>query len=130
MNEPATSRAAFSLASLLPRRTALFELLRTPATFAHRYAWPLALLLIGATADVVTTLVNLLRYGVEVEAHLVQRWVSMIVGIPAGVPLAKAIQLAFVLLVAAWWRPWCAWILTICALLYTAAAISNHFLLL
>jgi hypothetical protein len=46
------------------------------------------------------------------------------------VPVAKAIQLAFVLLVAAWWRPWCPWLLGACGLLYGAAAVSNHFLLL
>jgi hypothetical protein len=32
-------------------------------------------------------------------------------------------------LVAAWWRPWCRWILLTCAGLYTLAAVSNYFLL-
>jgi hypothetical protein len=56
--------------------------------------------------------------------------VSEIVGVTAGVPVAKAVQLAFVLLVAAWWRPWCPWLLGACGLLYGMAAVSNHFLLL
>lgn len=101
-----------------------------PTAFLRRYWWALAVLLVGAIADAVTTLINLHRYGPEVEVHLVQRWVSHIVGITAGVPLAKVIQLAFVVLVAAWWRPWCAILLTLCGLLYMAAAVSNHFLLL
>jgi CHASE2 domain-containing sensor protein len=116
--------------SILPRDTELSRLVRRPIEFARAYRWPLALLLIGATADVITTCRNLVLYGPEVEAHVVQRWVSELVGVHAGVPLAKLIQLAFVLFVAAWWRPWTVWLLTACGLLYSAAAVSNHFLLL
>jgi len=115
---------------LLPRDTEIPRLVRHPARFARAY-WPaLTILLIGATADVVTTYHNLRLYGPATEAHVVQRWVSEIVGVHAGVPLAKLIQLAFVLFVAAWWRPWTPWLLTLCGLLYSAAAISNHYLLL
>ena len=115
---------------LLPEKTELPHLLQDPPSFAARYRWPLALLALGATADVITTYRNLVLYGPSVEAHLVQRWVSEIVGVHAGVPLAKLIQLGFVLFVAAWWRPWTRWLLTLCGLLYSAAAASNHFLLL
>ena len=64
------------------------------------------------------------------RAHLVQRWVSQLLGVGAGVPLAKLTQLAFVLLVAAWWRPWTPWLLALCGLLYAVAAVSNYYLLL
>jgi len=115
---------------ILPLRSELPLLLHEPAGFIRRYWWALGVLIVGAAADAVTTLVNLRAYGPEVEAHLVQRWVSYVVGVNVGVPLAKVIQLAFVLLVAAWWRPWCQWILTICGMLYLLAAVSNHLLLL
>jgi hypothetical protein len=115
---------------ILPRQTELPRLLHHPRQFARAY-WPqLLILLIGATADVITTLINLRLYGPDVEAHIVQRWVSQILGVHAGVPLAKLGQLAFVLFVAAWWKPWTPWLLTLCGLLYTAAAVSNHFLLI
>src|SRR5436309_141285 len=109
---------------ILPRQTELPRLLRRPGDFVRIY-WPgLVVLFIGAAADAVTTLVNLHRYGPVVEAHIVQRWVSQIFGIYAGVPLAKLTQLGFVLLVAAWWKPWTPWLLTLCGLLYGAAAVS------
>lgn len=88
------------------------------------------MLFIGSAADLITTYHNLRLYGPQAEAHPVQRWVSQVVGVSAGVPIAKFIQLAFVLLVAAWWRPWTGWLLALCGLLYTAAAVSNYFLLL
>lgn len=116
--------------SLLPRRSELPTLAGKPGEFVRRYRWPLVILLVGATADAVTTLINLQRFGLEIEVHLVQRWVSHLVGITAGVPIAKFLQLVFVILVSAWWRPWCAILLTLCGVLYAAAAISNHFLLL
>jgi hypothetical protein len=116
--------------TLLPRNSNLPQLASSPRDFARTYRLSLAILFIGATADVVTTWVNLRRFGPSVESHVVQRWVSEIVGVDAGVPLAKLAQLAFVLFVAAWWRPWTPWLLTLCGLLYAAAAVSNHFLLI
>jgi CHASE2 domain-containing sensor protein len=114
----------------LPRRTEIPRLLRHPLSFARAY-WPsLALLLAGATADAITTYHNLRLYGPDVEAHVVQRWVSEAVGVAAGVPIAKLIQLGFVLLVAAWWKPWTPWLLALCGVLYGAAAVSNYYLLL
>jgi hypothetical protein len=115
---------------LLPRNTELPRLVRHPAHFVGSYWLPLMILFAGATADVVTTYQNLRLYGPAVEAHVVQRWVSEIVGIRAGVPVAKLVQLGFVLFVAAWWRPWTPWLLSLCGLLYAAAAVSNHYLLL
>jgi hypothetical protein len=115
---------------LLPQKSELPRLVRNPGAFATAYWLPLLILFAGATADVLTTYHNLRLYGTAVEAHIVQRWVSDLVGIRAGVPVAKLVQLAFVLFVAAWWRPWTPWLLTLCGLLYTAAAVSNHYLLL
>lgn len=103
---------------------------RRPRRFVQAYAVVLAVLAVGATADAITTLRNGLEYGPDIELHLAQRLVSEILGVTIGVPLAKLIQLAFVLLVASWWRPWCRWMLLGCGLLYSLAAVSNHFVLL
>ncbi len=113
---------------ILPRRTNLRILCLRPQILLLAY-WPALLILCAAaTADALTTLRNMQLYGPEIELHLVQRLVTEILGITFGVPAAKLIQLAFVLFVAAWWRPWCLWILWSCAALYTLAALSNHFL--
>ncbi len=114
----------------VPHDTNLPLLARQPRAFVARYRVPLSVLLVGAAADLVTTYVNLQRYGPSVEAHPAQRLVSELVGVTLGVPLAKLIQLAFVLFVAAGWRPWCAWVLATCGVLYSLAAVSNHLLLL
>ena len=95
-----------------------------------RYRLPLAVLAAGAALDLVTTYRLVRQYGPGVEVHLVQQLVFRVFGTDAGVPIAKAIQVAFVILVAAWWRPWCAWILTLCGVLYCLAAASNHLNLL
>jgi hypothetical protein len=112
----------------LPRKTNLILLMRRPGLLMRAYRFPMLFLAIGALADVITTYNNLALYGTEVEVHLPQRIISEIFGMKAGVPLAKIIQLAFVILVACWWRPWCGFILCACGLLYTFAALSNHFL--
>ena len=112
----------------IPKDSALPQLLLRPREFVRSYRWFLVALLAGASADVFTTLWNLRAYGAGVEVHIVQRWVSQLVGVEAGVPLAKLGQLFFVILVAAWWRPWCRWILLSCACLYALAAMSNYFL--
>jgi len=115
-------------AKWLPQNTAVPQLIFRPREFVRAYRWWLVLLLLGASADLFTTLWNLRAYGPGVEVHVVQRWVSQIVGTEAGVPIAKLIQLACVLFVAVWWRPWCRWILLGCACLYALAAASNYFL--
>ena len=115
---------------MLPRDSALPMLGKQPKQFVDAFRWSLVILILSASADVFTTLWNIRAYGAGIEVHLVQRWVSKIIGVEVGVPLAKFAQLAFVILVAAWWRPWCRWILLVCAMLYTLAAISNYFLLL
>jgi hypothetical protein len=116
--------------SAIPRNSELTTLLRQPAVFVRRYRIPLIVLLLAACADAVTTMLALKKFGVESEVHLVQRLVIKTAGVTAGVPLAKFIQLCFVVFVAAWWRPWCAWILLGCGALYALAAISNHFVLI
>jgi hypothetical protein len=115
---------------IVPRDTNLPLLTRQPGTFIRRYRAALLVLLIGASLDLLTTFINMRRYGPSVEAHPVQRIVSEMIGVTAGVPMAKLIQLGFVLFVAAWWRPWCAWVLGICGILYSLAAVSNHLLLI
>jgi len=115
---------------IVPRQSELPRLIRHPLEFARVYWLPLAILLAGAAADCVTTYHNLVLYTPAVEAHIVQRWVSEVVGVRAGVPLAKLIQLCFVVAVAAWWKRWTPWLLILCGLLYGAAAVSNYYLLL
>ena len=111
---------------ILPRQSDLPTLLRQPLVFARRYWLVLLLLFVAGTADAVTTFVNVSRYGTDTELHPVQRFVFDTAGVAAGVPIAKVMQLGFVLFVAAWWRPWCRWVILICALLYGFAAMSNH----
>lgn len=114
------------LRALLPRDTSTPLLLTHPRAFAARYRWALVWLVLGASADVFTTLWNLRELGPGVEVHPPQRLLSEWLGVEAGVPLAKAVQLAFVVLVAAWWRPWCRPILLLCGTLYALAAMSNY----
>ena len=114
----------------VPRQSELPRLLKHPLVFARIYRLPLAILFAGAAADCVTTYRNLVLYGPDVEAHVVQRWVSEVVGVHAGVPLAKLLQVGFVVGVAAWWRRWTPWLPIVCGLLYGAAAVSNYNLLL
>ncbi len=116
--------------AIIPSDSSLPLLIRTPRRFVRTYRIALVVLVLGASADVFTTLWNLRVYGPGVELHPVQRWLSVIVGIELGVPLAKAGQLLFVVVVAAWWRPWCRPLLIACGGLYSLAAISNYFLLL
>ena len=113
---------------MLPARTELPLLARTPLSFASRYWLPLAVLFVGALADTITTYQNSVAYGAHIEVHPVQRWVFETFGNGLGVPLAKVLQVGFVIFVAAWWKPWCPWILIACGGLYGLAAASNHFL--
>ncbi len=115
---------------VLPENTALPLLLRRPGRFARLYWLPLLLLAAASAADAATTLSNMHELGPEIEVHLVQRLFCQAFGATVGVPLAKLIQVGFVVLVAAWWRPWCAWLMAGCGILYGLAAVSNHFLLL
>jgi hypothetical protein len=113
----------------LPHNSALPLLAERPREFIKIYRWSPVALVLGASADLFTTLWNLRLYGVRVEVHVVQRWLSQLIGIEAGVPLAKFGQLACVIFVAAWWRPWCRWILLICSVVYALAAVCNYFML-
>jgi hypothetical protein len=115
---------------ILPRNTEIPLLVGQPRLFLIRYRWALLVLWSGASADLWTTLVNIEKYGSGIEAHIVQRMMSEMFGVAVGVPLAKLFQSLFVLIVAAWWKPWCRWLLILCGILYGAAAVSNHWLLL
>jgi len=118
------------LAGIIPSDSELSLLLGRPARFVAKYRWPLLVLWAGASADLWTTLRNIEAYSPGIEVHIPQRLLSQWFGIAIGVPLAKLVQLAFVLAVAAWWRPWCRWIMIVCGVLYLAAAISNQFTLI
>jgi|SRR5665213_4472624 len=118
------------LLKFLPRDSALPMLAERPREFIKLYRWSLVVLVLGVAVDLFTTLWNIRLYGAGIEMHIVQRWMSQLLGVELGVPLAKFGQLACVVFVAAWWRPWCRWILLLCGLLYTLAAVSNYFVLL
>lgn len=113
---------------LIPRNNELRTLFLMPPHFVHRYWLPLLILLAGAVFDAITTYVNVRDLGADIEVHPVQRMVMDIFGAALGVPLAKMAQCFCVLVVAAWWRPWCGWILAACGCFYGLAAMSNHFL--
>ena len=112
---------------LIPRHSELTTLRKQPSRFFLRYRYSLAVLVVGAVLDALTTYENVRQFGAHVETHPVQRLFFETLGPALGVPLAKAIQLGFVIFVAAWWRPWTRWLLLICGALYTLAAVSNHF---
>ena len=112
---------------VVPQETELKALACTPLLFATRYGWWLAILAVGAFFDALTTYQFLITLGPECEVHPVQRLFFHYLPPLLAVPLVKSMQVGFVLLVAAWWRPWCRWILLLCGVLYGLAALSNHF---
>lgn len=114
---------------LLSQDSALPLLARKPREFVNAFRWPLAVMVLGASADLFTTLWNMRTYGAGIEVHVVQQWFSLLFGVEVGVPLAKMGQCAFVIVVAAWWRRWCKWLMLGCGCLYAMAAVSNYFLL-
>ena len=111
----------------IPRHSELPTLWQHPRKFLERYRYSLALLVVGAALDALTTYANVRQFGPHVETHPVQRLFFERLGPAVGVPLAKLLQFGFVIFVAAWWRPWTRWLLLVCGALYTLAAVSNHF---
>ena len=112
---------------LISWETHLPLLCKQPKEFARRFRWPLVILGIGALLDAITTMEFLCFFGADSEIHLPQRWVCQMLGVIPGVPIAKALQVAFAVLVAAAWRKWTPWLMGLCGILYTLAAASNHF---
>ena len=112
-------------------KTNLRLLVRRPLLLADKYRWPLAVLMVGTALDGITTYVNLRRFGLEIEVHPVVRLFWQIFGTSAlTVGVAKGFQAVLAAFVACFWRTWCGWLMLLAGLLYTLAAISNHFLLL
>ncbi len=107
-------------------RTNLRVLTRRPLLFARKYRLPLAVLVLGSALDAATTIDFMLHYGPGEELHPAARVVADVFGVPVGVILGAVVRLAFVLVVAAVWRKWCAWMMVICGILYALAAASNH----
>lgn len=99
-----------------------------PWLFIRVYRWPLIILLIGALLDTITTMNSMSLYGTDDELHPGIRVMVEQYGITFGMPIGTIVRLGFVLFVAAIWRRWCWWVLTICGILYILAAMSNHFL--
>lgn len=114
------------LARAIPRRTHLWLLLLEPLRFRDRYRWPLFFLVLAAFFDGLTTYRFLHTLGPEAEFHPVQRLVFTWLPPMAGILLAKGGQVLCTVLVAAWWQPWCKWLMLLAASLYALAAVSNH----
>lgn len=115
------------LAQAIPQRTHLWLLVRNPLQFRDLYRWPLFVLVLAAFFDGLTTYRFLHTLGPEAEVHPVQRIMFTLLPPLAGIVLAKGGQVACAVLVAAWWQPWCKWLLLLTAALYGLAALSNHF---
>jgi hypothetical protein len=115
------------LASIVPQRSHLGLLLTDPLRFRELYRWPLFLLVVAAFFDGLTTYQFLQALGPEVEVHPVQRLLFTWLPPLAGIVLAKTAQVIAAVLVAAWWQPWCKWLILITACGYGLAAVSNHF---
>lgn len=107
-------------------RPSLDLLHRRPGWFARRYWLPILVLLAGALLDVATTIPNVARFGPAVEAHPAYRYAMCALGPVPGTVVGKALQVVFVVLVAAVWKPWCPWIMAMAGLCYSAGALSNH----
>jgi hypothetical protein len=116
------------LAAVAPKNCAIPVLIRNPRHFRNMYRWPLLILLVGAFLDALTTYEFLRTFGPSVEVHPVQRLVFCLLPPLPGILLAKAGQVATTIIVAAWWQPWCKWLMLLTGTLYTVAAASNHFI--
>lgn len=113
--------------AILPRRTELPLLLTRPFEFRNRYRWPLFFLALAAFLDGATTYRFLHALGPAAEVHPVQRLIFSLLPPMAGILLAKSAQVIAAVLVAAFWQPWCKWLMLACGILYALAAASNHF---
>ena len=111
-------------------RSNLHLLTSHPGLFVRAYWWALLILIGGAILDAVTTYRNAVWLGVEAEIHPVGRVVMRALGPALGTWVAKLVQTVVVVCVASLWRPWCRWLMVVCGLLYTGAAVSNYFRLL
>jgi hypothetical protein len=114
------------LAAITPRQSHIALLVSHPLHFRDLYRWPLFILVLGAFLDGVTTYRFLQTIGPAAEVHPVQQLLFTWLPPLPGILLAKTAQVAVALVVAAWWQPWCRWIMLICGTLYGLAAVSNH----
>jgi len=110
----------------MPNRSELGLLLYEPLRFRDRYRWSLFFLGLAAFFDGLTTYRFLQSIGPAAEVHPVQRLVFTYLPPLAGIVFAKSGQVMVAVLVAAWWQPWCRWLMWVTASLYGVAAISNH----
>lgn len=108
-------------------RSNLHLLTHHPVVFARIYRWALVVLLAGAVLDAVTTYRNAVAFGPEVELHPASRLMMEWIGPGPGTWVGKAFQVAFAIFVASLWRAWCGWLMLLCGVLYSAAAVCNHF---
>jgi hypothetical protein len=114
------------VASIAPNRNELALLLYEPLRFRDRYRWPLFFLVLAAFFDGLTTYQFLQTIGPQAEVHPAQRLVFTYLPPLAGILFAKSGQVLAAVLVAAWWQPWCKWLMWVTASLYGLAAVSNH----
>jgi hypothetical protein len=113
--------------SIVPRKCLIGLLVCDPLRFLKDYRWPLFILVLGAFLDGVSTYQFLSTVGPDGEVHPVQRLVFTYLPPMLGILFAKACQVIAAVFVAAWWQPWCKWLLLITGVLYILAAMSNYF---
>ncbi len=102
--------------------------LRTGAIgYVQRHRVLLIILLITAAADTWTTIHFMTREGVEQELHPGFRLLCLYLGPYAGAPIAKALQIAAILLVSLYWRRGAYLCLIAPAIMYGWAAWYNVF---
>lgn len=101
-----------------------------PLAFARAYRWALAFLLLAAAADAASTIPDVSAFGYEIETHPAGRLMMRFLGPLWGCILGKVVQVAVAIVVASLWRAWCPWVLWLCGVTYSVAAVSNAFRLL
>lgn len=113
--------------TIIPGKCLIGSMIRDPFGFRKEYKWPLFILVLGAFLDGITTYQFLHTIGPDGEVHPVQRLVFTYLPPMPGILFAKSCQVAFAILVAAWWQPWCKWLMITTGGVYMLAAMSNHF---
>jgi hypothetical protein len=112
------------------KKSNLKLLVRRPIKLARFYWVSLVVLTVGCALDAITTMGFLRVYGGAAEVHPVAQYLFFMLPPEVGAPLAKLAQFVAAILVANVWRFWTRWLLLLAGVLYTLAAISNHFQLL
>ena len=104
----------------------IFIRLRTNSKgYLYRNRYYLAVLLLAAIADVITTIMFMMKLGPNAEYHPAIRFVSGIFGPLFGPIIGKICQLLAILLVTLYLKNWEKYVLVVVSILYAWAAWFN-----